>query len=1196
MPFVILAAFLFSLIRINAVAQTFSTQSSATFPAPLGPGRVTVGDFDNDDDGDMLYQTGADGTAFKFARSNGDGTFTDQAISSSPFAGVTLVNHNGSNYHVADFDRDGDQDIWAGVNATTGSYYRNDGGVFTTQSSATFPNPAVSSRAVAGDFDKDGDADFLYQSGGAATAFKYARSNGNGTFTDVPFASSPFGGLGTLVDNNGFNYHVADFDGDGDVDVWAGVNNSSGSYYRNDNGTFTNQSSATFPAPLGSGRVAVSDYDTDGDADILYQTGGNGTAFQYARSEGNGTFIIMSQALSPFASVTLADHTGFNYYIEDFDNDDDMDVWAAGASTTGSFYSKDDAPPYLVAFTPVNNATAVSPSVNITYTFSESVVKGIGNIYIVRTSDNTNAEVIAVGSSQVTGSGTDWTINPSITLAASTQYAIKSDAGTFKNASGTIFGGVSLSNVQNFTTAMTLNSVSVPAAGTYKGGDNLNFSVTFSESVVVNTAGGIPSIALAVGSATKYATYVSGSGTTVLTFRYTVASGDFDNDGITVGSAIVLNGGTIKNSSANADAPLPLNNVGSTSGVLVAAIEVCDGVDNDGDGSVDEGFDADGDGYSACQNDCDDSDPDINPNTEWFLDGDNDGYYTGSAVTQCASPGAGYKRTTGLTGGNDCDDGDGLVHTTYSFYTDGDADGYGTGSAVPVCAVNAATPPAGYAVTGGDCDDMNKDVHAAFSFYVDSDGDGDGAGSLVSVCAENATTAPSGYSLTGADCDDDNGLVWQSATLYIDGDGDGYDNGSTTVCYGAAIPSGYRETSAGRDCDDQDEAVNAQYQFYEDMDGDTYGSGSLVSVCAVDATTPPTGYSANNTDCAPTDGTSWRSASLYVDSDGDGYDNGTQALCYGSSVPTGYKETTSGSDCDDADATAHAMQQYYVDSDQDGFGSTTTVMLCAATAPTGYATNNTDCNDADRTVHARQQYYVDNDHDGYGSTATALVCATTPPVGYSTNNTDCNDGDPAVYANCGPCKNASGFSTTNITTTSAKLNWVATAHPAQWQVQYKSTAPGAKWIDVAGVTPSMRSVTISGLKPKQAYMWHIRAKCGTKWTSYSGSVSFKTLATSVTATYPNELTVREEAAGQDLHVRALPNPSTTYFTLILRSNSDKAVSLRMVDAVGRTVEGKSGLASNTTLKVGHSYRPGVYFAQVLQGGKMVTLKLIKQAY
>jgi hypothetical protein len=108
-------------------------------------------------------------------------------------------------------------------------------------------------------------------------------------------------------------------------------------------------------------------------------------------------------------------------------------------------------------------------------------------------------------------------------------------------------------------------------------------------------------------------------------------------------------------------------------------------------------------------------------------------------------------------------------------------------------------------------------------------------------------------------------------------------------------------------------------------------------------------------------------------------------------------------------------------------------------------------------------------------------------------------------------------------------------------------------------------------------------------------VTFKTLATTVTATYPDNLTVREEAAQEDLQVRALPNPSTTYFTLILRISSDKAVSLRMVDAVGRVVEGKGGIAANSTVLVGQQYRPGVYYAQVMQGGKMVTLKLIKSS-
>ncbi|MCB9550121.1 MAG: putative metal-binding motif-containing protein [Myxococcales bacterium] len=42
------------------------------------------------------------------------------------------------------------------------------------------------------------------------------------------------------------------------------------------------------------------------------------------------------------------------------------------------------------------------------------------------------------------------------------------------------------------------------------------------------------------------------------------------------------------------------------------AIEVCDGVDNDGDGRVDEGFDRDLDGFAACA-ECDDRNPDRHP-------------------------------------------------------------------------------------------------------------------------------------------------------------------------------------------------------------------------------------------------------------------------------------------------------------------------------------------------------------------------------------------------------------------------------------------------------------------------------------------------------------------------------------------------------------------------------------------------------
>jgi hypothetical protein len=44
-----------------------------------------------------------------------------------------------------------------------------------------------------------------------------------------------------------------------------------------------------------------------------------------------------------------------------------------------------------------------------------------------------------------------------------------------------------------------------------------------------------------------------------------------------------------------------------------AATEVCDGLDNNCDGNVDEGFDNDGDGFISCAGDCNDNDPAINP-------------------------------------------------------------------------------------------------------------------------------------------------------------------------------------------------------------------------------------------------------------------------------------------------------------------------------------------------------------------------------------------------------------------------------------------------------------------------------------------------------------------------------------------------------------------------------------------------------
>lgn len=95
----------------------------------------------------------------------------------------------------------------------------------------------------------------------------------------------------------------------------------------------------------------------------------------------------------------------------------------------------------------------------------------------------------------------------------------------------------------------TIAGRTVPANGTYQDGDTLQFTVTFSEVVYVAN---VPRIQVAAQTGTLNFDYVSGSGSTILTFEYTVTANDFDFDGLPTSiNTIQLNGGTIKDTSLN---------------------------------------------------------------------------------------------------------------------------------------------------------------------------------------------------------------------------------------------------------------------------------------------------------------------------------------------------------------------------------------------------------------------------------------------------------------------------------------------------------------------------------------------------------------------------------------------------------------------------------------------------------------------
>jgi len=248
------------------------------------------------------------------------------------------------------------------------------------------------------------------------------------------------------------------------------------------------------------------------------------------------------------------------------------------------------------------------------------------------------------------------------------------------------------------------------------------------------------------------------------------------------------------------------------------ASEICDGVDNNCDGSID-GSDAagavawypdgDGDGYGldageimACYDpggftnaggDCADGDPDVNPGaaeicddldqncndlvdegvrTAWYADLDGDGYGGGELQLWDCEGGDGL-----VPGGDDCDDTDPAVNPAATevcdaldnncdgdvdeglertWYEDADSDGYGVWEgAVEDCAVVD-----GYSLEAGDCNDADPTVHPGADDVsgddIDQDCDGQADGAIT-----DGKTKDDG----GCGCDASSGAPSQSVLL-----------------------------------------------------------------------------------------------------------------------------------------------------------------------------------------------------------------------------------------------------------------------------------------------------------------------------------------------------------------------------------------------------------------------------------------------
>jgi hypothetical protein len=493
--------------------------------------------------------------------------------------------------------------------------------------------------------------------------------------------------------------------------------------------------------------------------------------------------------------------------------------------------------------------------------------------------------------------------------------------------------------------------------------------------------------------------------------------------------------------------------------------ELCDNFDNNCSGATDEGCDDDADKYcdsafivvgtpTVCTKgpgDCNDTAVGVNPGmvetcdnvdqncdgtTDNGCDDDKDGYCD-KGMTVVGTP------TICTSGGNDCDDGNGQINpgkteicddldnncnSQTDELCDKDLDKY--------CDINKTVigTPAVCNLGGGDCNDSAVAINPGAAEICDNI-DNNCAGGTDEVCKD---TDGDGYCVGntaislacpkgGKDCDDTNKFV---------------NPGAIETC----------ATQYDDNCDGLSNVVGAVgcKNFYTDVDGDSFGIGSATCQCIqVGTLSALVGGDCKDTDpnvkptaieiCDGIDNNCNAAVDEGCDDDNDGYcDAGmlitSTALCGGSTKPAVGKQAP-GDDCNDTAATVkpnsfelcdnldnncNSLIDEGCDDDHDGWcDSAMTVVGTPAVCPTG----KNDCNDQDKSINPAAKenctttaddncngslnelnalgcttFYTDSDGDGYGVLPSQCVCGPLSPYNASKNG-DCDDTKASVYPN-----------------------------------------------------------------------------------------------------------------------------------------------------------------------------------------------------
>jgi len=230
-------------------------------------------------------------------RNNGDGTFTDVTLS----AGVGNGQKASFQSVWIDIDLDGWPDLYVINDFMPGNaLYRNNGdGTFTDMAQEMgllLAQEHPMSISVA-DFDNDGDLDIFMSNTGIFPHVNSARSllmvnNGDGTFTEAS------GALGLDIFEWGWGGLWVDHDNDGYLDLYVATHREFGppvanQFHSNNGGTSFTNAATLFPSPqiTESHAVARGDLDRDGHADIVVQNQAPFRPYLWKNTGGGGTYI-----------------------------------------------------------------------------------------------------------------------------------------------------------------------------------------------------------------------------------------------------------------------------------------------------------------------------------------------------------------------------------------------------------------------------------------------------------------------------------------------------------------------------------------------------------------------------------------------------------------------------------------------------------------------------------------------------------------------------------------------------------------------------------------------------------------------------------------------------------------------------------------------------------------------------------------